>query len=160
MRVERLAKEAPHRSSFRVVIEGRPTLGVFSESIRFITTSQKQEVVIVPVHGEMVACQQVTPTCLLLKTTPAGSKVEAKFAITAQADAGSGITSVESKAADWQVVSWHVGRVSETRAFLQVELRVPSAAGYKRTFLVLRGEEGTLPQEVLLTCLVSEKESN
>jgi hypothetical protein len=157
IRVERLPVQAVRRLGFRVTITGGPNRGAFAESIRFVTSCPKQDEVVVPVLGETVSASRITPASLLLNGAASGATVDTKLLVTSVAGDVSPIHSVATKDGDWQVLSWKLERKSPAVSELHMQIRVPSAAGYQRTTLVLRDATGVPTQEILLTCLVSDK---
>ncbi|HJT78727.1 MAG TPA: DUF1573 domain-containing protein [Gemmataceae bacterium] len=152
--VEALPGQARYRHVFRVSVEGQAQPGPFSESIEFTTSCPKQEQIVVPVVGEVASGLRISPASLLLHSAAAGSTLDGKMTITASGDTPP-LETVTIKSTDWQVLSWKTERASPSAWRLCFRVRVPSAVGYKRTSLVLRGPS---VQEVPLSCLVSRAE--
>jgi len=144
---------------FRVTIDAHAPLGSFSESAEFVTTCPRQEKVIVPIRGEVVSPFEISPARLLLRSAPATSIVDAKLLIASPPKVDYTIQSVDTQDKEWRVVSWKLERMSGAKYCLYLRVRVPSAAGYKRTTLVLKPSAADPEQQVPMSCMVGERET-
>jgi hypothetical protein len=156
IRVTPLANQSSHRRLFRVAIEDVSNPGAISESVQFLTSCPRQEQVVVPILGEIVAAHRVSPASLLLNSASAGSLVDAKFTINAPSGGEPTIKSVAIKADEWQVSFWKTEKRTDSSLLLRVQLRLPSSTGYKRTALILDGIGGSTTQQIPVSCVVTD----
>ena len=126
---------------FDISIEGK-TPGRFEERVLFTTNREGRHEIVVPVRGEVVGRQKVSPRSLVLGVAPANGCKKIHLVVEFQED-HSKVDAIAVTDRDWKVLNWKQTDKQKRVALIEADVRLPSAGGYRRSTLrvTLRGND-------------------
>ncbi len=133
-------------SRYKIEIVGQE-YGPFSESITFITSSEKRSRVIVPVTGEVVAPRRITPERIVLGAIQSGAVKGIRLILHSDFE-GATIKRMAINDPEWSIERWDQSPLNMHTILIQADVRLPKSAGYRRGILSVLPCDAESPLEV------------